>query len=141
MYSGASLSLTGEIGLSIPLIGDVLSFSSSFLGVLAFGTSVVLGGDITVAGLSVSIGDPSLGDPTLGDPTLGDPVLGGPDGDLTLGDPIGDTPGEFLFLGGDPGLSMLLFLLPLSPSSLSPLSPLLCLLLCPISLSRFSLSS
>ena len=131
LYSGAPL--TGEMGLSTPDIGD------SFLGVLTLGTSAILGGDITVAGLPVSMGDPSLGDPTLGDPTLGDP-LGDPIGDPTLGDPIGDPPGELLFLGGDPGLSILLFLLALSPSSFS-FSPLLCLLLWPISLSRFSLSS
>ena len=127
LYSGAPL--TGEMGLSTPVIGDVVLLSSC-LGVLALGTNAVLGGDITVAGLPVSMGDPSLGDPILGDP-IGDP---------TLGDPIGDPPGELLFLGGDPGLSILLFLLALSPSSFS-FSPLLCLLLWPISLSRFSLSS
>ena len=104
------------MGLSTPDIGD------SFLGVLALGTNAVLGGDITVAGLPVSMGDPSLGDPTLGDP------LGDPTGDPTLGDPIGEPPGELLFLGGDPGLSILLFLLLLSPSSFS-FSPLLYLLL------------
>ena len=73
------------MGLSTPLIGELSFFSpSSFLGVLALGTTDVLGGDITIA-----VGP--IGDPTLGEPAVGDVILTEPDGDLTLGDLAGEV--------------------------------------------------